>query len=106
MLRPLAVAAVTLAITQAAAAETRSPVANLHAAWQSCLRDAFSLKASLSSPSLAADAALRECRPSETAYLDTLSLSPLLDEEDVAKARPALVARARLWLIGTHNRQL
>ncbi len=106
MLRLPAAAAIALALSHAAAAETQSPTANLHSAWQSCLRDAFSLKASLSSPSLAADAALRECRRSETAYLDTLSLSPLLDEEDVAKARPALVARARLWLIGAHDGQL
>lgn len=75
-------------------------VAALHAAWQGCLRRSFGLSATLSSPTLAADDALRACRGSEEAYLAALSVSPLVDGDDVARVRPALLARARGWLLG------
>ncbi len=50
---------------------------------------------------LAADAALRSCRGEENAYLAALSDSPLLDADDIAQARPDLVARARAALLET-----
>lgn len=71
-----------------------------HTAWRDCLRQAYGLRASLSSPDLAADAALRACREAETAYLAALSTSPMLDAEDVTRVRPALVTKARAWLTG------
>lgn len=75
-------------------------VAALHAAWQGCLHRSFGLRASLTSPNLAADDALRACRGPEEAYLAALSVSPLLDDADVTRVRPALLARARGWLLG------
>ncbi|GJE26768.1 hypothetical protein [Methylobacterium organophilum] len=96
-------ALIALALLAAPAARAEGPAGaagQSHAAWQSCLREAYGLKAALSGKTLAADAALRECRDRENAYLAALSTSPLLDDEDVARVRPALVARARIWLMG------
>ncbi|MEA1831026.1 hypothetical protein U8607_02935 [Methylobacterium durans] len=73
--------------------------ADLHQAWQGCLRRSFTLQAALSSRDLAADSALRACRDAETAYLSALSVSPLLDGDDVSRVRPALILRARGWLL-------
>ena len=82
-------------------------VGTQHAAWQACLHQAFSLQATLSSRVLAADQALRECRESEGAYLAALGSSPLVDDEDVARIRPTLLARARGELLGARaDRQL
>ena len=67
--------------------------------WRSCLANAFTLRAAMSGSTLAADAALRECRGPEAAYLADLTASPLLDEDDVQHARPALLVRARTWLL-------
>lgn len=80
-------------------------VAALHAAWQGCLHRSFGLRATLAGPNLAADAALRACRGPEEAYLAALSVSPLVDDEDVARVRPALLARARGWLLGQRPSQ-
>ncbi|MDP4023935.1 hypothetical protein Q8W71_14990 [Methylobacterium sp. NEAU 140] len=69
-------------------------------AWRSCLDRNFRVEAALTDRTLAADAALRTCRPAEEAYLGALATSSLLDADDVARARPALAARARTWLLG------
>jgi hypothetical protein len=71
-----------------------------YASWRGCLDRNFALQATLSGRTLAADAALRICRETETAYLAALSASPLLDADEADQARPALVARARGWLLG------
>ena len=82
-----------------AQAEDRPGVADRHGAWRACLHRNFALQAALSSRVIAADAALRTCRPSEQAYLAALSTSPLVDDEDVARVRPALLLRAKGWLL-------
>ena len=105
-MRPiLSAAALGLALCAATGARAESPVGVQAAAWQACLTDAFALQAVLSSRTLAADSALRECRERESAYLAALSASPLVDGEDVARVRPALLARARSQLLG-RSRQL
>ena len=76
-----------------------SDVAGLHAAWRGCLHRSFGLQAVLTSRTLAADTALKACRRSESAYLSALSASPLVDGDDVARVRPALLQRARGWLL-------
>lgn len=68
--------------------------------WRGCLRRHFALQASLTGRDLAADAAFHACRDAEDAYLAALSASPLLDIDDVARARPALSGRVRAWLVG------
>lgn len=82
-------------------------VSDRHDAWRACLADAFTLRAALSGRTSAAEAALGECRESETAYLSALSSSPLVDEDDVTRVRPALLVRARTWLLsGKTSRSL
>ncbi|MGV7031234.1 hypothetical protein [Methylobacterium symbioticum] len=71
-----------------------------HATWQGCLNSNFGIQSRLTSRMLAADAALRACREAEQAYLDALATSPLVDAAEAAEARPALLARARGWLLG------
>ena len=71
-----------------------------HQSWRGCLDRNFGLQATLTGRILAADSALRACREAEAAYLAALSASPLLDDDEVAEARPALVARTRVWLLG------
>ena len=108
-MRQPATAALAVAMLAATlgGASAEGAASERHAAWQSCLSDAFGLRAALSSPALAAEAALRECRAKEADYLASLTRSPLLDEEDVDRARPALVARARTWLLtGKPSRNL
>ncbi|VUF11338.1 hypothetical protein [Methylobacterium dankookense] len=100
MIRSFAIAgsfALTLALcghAEAGEAGTR------HAAWQGCLNSNFGIQSRLTGRMLAADAALRACREAEQAYLDALASSPLVDAEEAVQARPALVARARGWLLG------
>lgn len=108
MIRSLPILAVLgLALFAAGAARAESPVGAQHAAWKSCLHETFALQAALSGRSLAADTALRDCRGAEAAYLDALAASPLVDDADVARVRPALLARARGWLLaGEHSRHL
>ena len=91
---------VAAALTGSASAQTAPSAGTSHAAWHDCLRQAYSLRASLSGRDIAADAALRACRDAEAAYLAALSTSPLLDGEDVDRVRPALVTKARAWLTG------
>lgn len=75
-------------------------VADLHDAWRGCLHRTFGFQAPLTNRTLAADLALRTCRNSEESYLTALSGSPLVDGDDVARVRPALVQRAKGWLLG------
>lgn len=86
------------AIAPASARE--ADVGGLHQAWRGCLNRNFGLQAVLTSRTLAAEAALKSCRLSEGAYLAALSTSPLVDGEDVARVRPALLQRAKGWLLG------
>ncbi|MCJ2043473.1 hypothetical protein MKK58_02775 [Methylobacterium sp. J-078] len=82
-----------------ASAEGQPGVADRHVAWRACLHRNFALQVALSSRVIAADSALRACRPSEQAYLAALSTSPLVDGDDVARVRPALILRAKGWLL-------
>lgn len=100
MLRTLSLLAILAATTAAGPAAAQDSSGASHAAWHDCLRQAFTLRASLSGRDLAADAALRACRDAEGAYLAALSTSPMLDAEDVTRVRPALVLKARAWLTG------
>lgn len=77
-----------------------------HAAWRGCLKRSFAVEAALASPSEAAEASLRACKSSETAYLAALSTSPLLNDEDVARARPVLIRKAKGWLLAGSLRPL
>lgn len=89
--------------SEAAHSEATGPlgrVDTLHAAWQGCLNRNFGLQSVLTSRSLAADSALKACRDREDAYLAALSVSPLVDGEDVARVRPVLLDRARDRLLG------
>lgn len=70
-----------------------------HTLWRACLGRAFAGQTLLTGRDLAADAALRACRGAEGAYVAALATSPLLDEADVARARPSLAARARTRLL-------
>jgi hypothetical protein len=81
-------------------AQADGEVAALHSAWRGCLHRTFGLQAALTGRALAADTALRSCRESESAYLTALAASPLVDGDDVARVRPALLQRARGWLLG------
>lgn len=69
-----------------------------HQSWSDCLGRAYVAGAAYTGRDLAADAALRACRGAEGAYLAALSTSPLLDADDIAQARPQMVARARAAL--------
>jgi len=100
MIRNAPLLGLVLLAAATASARADGPERARYGAWQTCLKQSFGERAALSGRGIAADAALRECRESEGAYLAALQGSPLLDEEDVARARPALVARARLWLLG------
>ncbi|GLS43639.1 hypothetical protein [Methylobacterium brachythecii] len=86
-------------LATAAPALAGGSVGDRHDAWRACLSDAFKLRAALSGKALAAESAIRECRDSETAYLSALATSPLVDDEDVTRVRPALLVRARTWLL-------
>ncbi len=97
MRRVLPLIALALLVAPARADESAG---TRHAAWQSCLDDAFAEQARTTSRSYAATKAVANCREPEAAYLAALSTSPMLDGEDVARMRPALIARARERLIG------
>ncbi|WP_091970324.1 hypothetical protein [Methylobacterium gossipiicola] len=80
--------------------------ADLHAAWRGCLQRSFAAQAAQTSRADAVEASLRACRTREAAYLAALSTSPLLDDEDVARARPALIQKAKGWLLAGAARPL
>lgn len=69
--------------------------------WRDCLSRTYASHAALTGRDIAADAAFRACRHAEDAYLAALSASPLLDADDLARARPALAGRIRAWLVGS-----
>ena len=96
-----ATAAPTLLVllVASAAAQEASSVAERHIAWRACLNRNFVLEVALTSRVIAADAALRTCRPSEQAYLAALAASPLVDGDEGAQVRPALRQRARGGLL-------
>jgi hypothetical protein len=74
-----------------------------HERWRACLSRTFRIQAVLTAPDLAADAAFRACRSVEEAYLAALAGSPLLDDDDIARARPLLAGRIRAWLVGSRG---
>ncbi|MBO1018430.1 hypothetical protein IPV08_00405 [Methylobacterium sp. SD274] len=76
-----------------------SEVATLHSSWRGCLQRHFGLQTVLTSRTFAAESAVKSCRGSEAAYLAALSTSPLLGDEDVSRVRPALIQRAKGWLL-------
>ncbi|MFJ7440739.1 hypothetical protein ACIQW5_24150 [Methylorubrum thiocyanatum] len=92
-----------LALLAAFPARAESPEGVRHAAWQTCLDEAFSEQIRTTSRSFAATKAVSVCQDREDAYLGALAASPLLDGEDVARIRPALVARARNRLMGARR---
>ena len=95
----LSAAAIMVALTAAPA--LAGDAASAHSSWRRCLGRAYDDGAAFTGRDLAADAALRACRGEEGAYLTALSSSPLLDADDIAQARPDLVARARAALLDT-----
>lgn len=101
MRRVLASLLPALVLLAALPVRAESPEAARHAAWQACLDEAFADHARTTSRSFAATRAVATCRDREEAYLGALAGSPLLDGEDVARIRPALIARARDRLMGT-----
>ncbi|WP_457106829.1 hypothetical protein [Methylobacterium sp. P5_C11] len=81
-------------------AQAAGETAMRHETWRDCLSRNFRIQAVLTERDLAADAAFVACRGPEEAYLTALASSPLLDEVDVARARPLVAGRIRAWLIG------
>ncbi|MEL6060894.1 MULTISPECIES: hypothetical protein [unclassified Methylobacterium] len=94
---PLLTAVVLIAIACPARADAGA--ATRHAIWRDCLTRNFKVQAALTARDLAADAAFQACRAPEEAYLAALMASPLLDGEDIARAKPLLAGRIRAWLI-------
>lgn len=92
--------AALLVIGAAASRAAAGDAAIREDSWRDCLGRHFALHASLTGRDLAADAAFHACRDAEDAYLAALSASPLLDIDDIARARPALAGRIRAWLVG------
>ena len=88
-----------LLVAIAGPAQADAGAATRHTIWRDCLARNFKVQAALTARDLAADAAFQACRAPEEAYLAALTGSPLLDEEDVARARPLLAGRIRAWLI-------
>lgn len=97
----LALSAAAIMVALVPARSWAGDAATAHSSWRSCLGRAYAEGASLTGRDLAADAALRACRGEEGAYLVALAASPLLDADDIAQARPDLVARERAALVGT-----
>ncbi|MCJ2080268.1 hypothetical protein [Methylobacterium sp. J-090] len=97
--------AVSLGLPGVAPAQAGA-VADRHAAWRGCLHRTFTLQAALTSRARAAEASLHACQDREAAYLTALSTSPLVDGDDVARVRPALLQRARGWLLAGGTRPL
>lgn len=87
------------ALALAPASARAGDAATAHQTWQDCLGHAYVTGVAYTGRDLAADAAFRSCRGEEAAYLTALSASPLLDGDDIAQARPELVARARTQLL-------
>ena len=88
-----------MALALAPVAAQAGDAASAHLSWSRCLDRAYGERAAVTGRDLAADAAIRACRVEESIYLTALSSSPLLDGDDIAQARPDLVARARAALL-------
>ena len=100
---PVTLLAVVLVAAACGTARAASETEARHAAWRDCVSRNFRIQAALTDRDLAADAAFRACRTAEDAYLATLAASPLLDDEDVGRARPLLAGRMRAWLVGNRG---
>lgn len=100
---PPALLAAILIVGPACAARADDTAAARHALWRDCLSRNFGIQAALTERDLAADAAFRACRGAEEAYLAALAGSPLLDDDDLARARPMLASRFRAWLVGSRG---
>ncbi|SEN70753.1 hypothetical protein SAMN02799625_01775 [Methylobacterium sp. UNC300MFChir4.1] len=100
---PLPLLAVVLVAAACGTARAASETEARHAAWRDCVSRNFRIQAALTDRDLAADAAFRACRTAEDAYLATLAASPLLDDEDIGRARPLLAGRMRAWLVGNRG---
>lgn len=106
-IRAGAACALLLALSLGCSGPARAgEAADLHAAWKGCLQRSFAAQAVQTSRADAVEASLRACKARETAYLAALSTSPLLDDEDVARARPALIQKAKGWLLAGATRPL
>ncbi|MGH1571498.1 hypothetical protein ACRAWG_13415 [Methylobacterium sp. P31] len=97
---PLLFLAVVLLASASGPVMAASDTEARHDIWRDCLSRNFRIQAALTERDLAADAAFQACRGLEEAYLAALAGSPLLDDEDVARARPLLAGRIRAWLVG------
>jgi hypothetical protein len=95
----LLLAAIVPLCWMAPATARDADVGALHASWRGCLHRNFDLQALVTSRTLAVESAVKSCRSSEAAYLAALSTSPLVDDEDVSRVRPALIQRAKGWLL-------
>ncbi|MGU3666243.1 hypothetical protein ACLBX9_18825 [Methylobacterium sp. A49B] len=100
---PAPIVAALLVLDVSGTARAASETEGRHALWRDCLTRNFQIEAALTERDLAADAAFRACRGAEDAYLAALAGSPLLDEDDVARARPLLAGRIRAWLVGSRG---
>ncbi|SDA35428.1 hypothetical protein SAMN02799622_06090 [Methylobacterium sp. UNC378MF] len=92
-----------LIVGAAGRAQAADATATRHEIWRDCLSRNFRIQAVLTERDLAADAAFLACRGSEEAYLTALAGSPLLDETDIARARPLVAGRFRAWLVGRNG---
>jgi hypothetical protein len=97
---PAPLLAALLLVAASGAARATGETEIRHAAWRDCVGRNFRIQAALTERDLAFDAAFRACRSAEEAYLAALAGSPLLDDDDVARARPLLAGRIRAWLVG------
>ncbi|MGU3419948.1 hypothetical protein [Methylobacterium sp. D54C] len=100
---PVPLLAVVFVAAACGTARAASETEARHAAWRDCVSRNFRIQAALTDRDLAADAAFRACRTAEDAYLATLAASPLLDDEDIGRARPLLAGRMRAWLVGNRG---
>lgn len=76
------------------AAAGEATAAGRYAAWQRCLADALARQPATSAHQAAVASALAGCRGRESAYLETLSASPLFDAGEIETTRASIRARA------------
>lgn len=96
---PLLCLATALLIAASGTSAAAGDATVRHTTWRDCLSRNFQIQVTLTTPDRAADTAFQACRIAEDAYLAALAGSPLLDETDVARARPMLASRFRAWLV-------
>jgi isoaspartyl peptidase/L-asparaginase-like protein (Ntn-hydrolase superfamily) len=100
---PAPLVAALLILGASGTARAASETEGRHALWRDCLSRNFRIQAALTGRDSAADAAFQACRSAEDAYLDALAGSPLLADDDIARARPLLAGRIRAWLVGSRG---